>query len=215
MKQWKRWIREDLKGLGFVPGAGGGLLYAILFWFGYHLTYDNTILPGGNFWLVGGEILLTGIVAAAVLAVLFRALSGGFCRTETPTVMPENKCTSTSAPTADAAEYDHEKDGQTATGNERKKEKSGIWRTRYAFFYREKIRVLCALGGNLPAVDPVLAQLVSRAFFPMIAICSSTGISRITGRRIIRWYIHGRWAVWWIWGTRCLAPIRPGRCCTP
>ena len=97
MKQWKRWIREDLKGLGLFLVLAGGLLYAILFWFGYHLTYDNTILPGGNFWLVGGEILLTGIVAAAVLAVLFRALSGGFCRTETPTVMPENKCTSTSA----------------------------------------------------------------------------------------------------------------------
>lgn len=138
MKQWKRWIREDLKGLGLFLVLAGGLLYAILFWFGYHLTYDNTILPGGNFWLVGGEILLTGIVAAAVLAVLFRALSGGFCRTETPTVMPENKCTSTSAPTADAAEYDHEKDGQTATGNERKKEKSGIWRTRYASFIEKK-----------------------------------------------------------------------------
>ena len=76
MKQWKRWIREDLKGLGLFLVLAGGLLYAILFWFGYHLTYDNTILPGGNFWLVGGEILLTGIVAAAVLAVLFRALSG-------------------------------------------------------------------------------------------------------------------------------------------
>ena len=138
MKQWKRWIREDLKGLGLFLVLAGGLLYAILFWFGYHLTYNNTILPGGNFWLVGGEILLTGIVAAAVLAVLFRALSGGFCRTETPTVMPENKCTSTSAPTADAAEYDHEKDGQTATGNERKKEKSGIWRTRYASFIEKK-----------------------------------------------------------------------------
>lgn len=64
MKQWKRWIREDLKGLGLFLVLAGGLLYAILFWFGYHLTYDNTILPGGNFWLVGGEILLTGIVAA-------------------------------------------------------------------------------------------------------------------------------------------------------
>ena len=58
MKQWKRWVREDLKGLGLFLVLAGGLLYAILFWFGYHLTYDNTILPGGNFWLVGGEILL-------------------------------------------------------------------------------------------------------------------------------------------------------------
>ena len=77
MKQWKRWIREDLKGLGLFLVLAGGLLYAILFWFGYHLTYDNTILPGGNFWLVGGEILLTGIVAAAVLAVGCTTLTAG------------------------------------------------------------------------------------------------------------------------------------------
>lgn len=64
--------QRGFKRAGFVPVLAGGLLYAILFWFGYHLTYDNTILPGGNFWLVGGEILLTGIVAAAVLAVLFQ-----------------------------------------------------------------------------------------------------------------------------------------------
>lgn len=214
MKQWKRWIREDLKGLGLFLVLAGGLLYAILFWFGYHLTYDNTILPGGNFWLVGGEILLTGIVAAAVLAVLFRALSGGFCRTETPTVMPENKCTSTSAPTADAAEYDHEKDGQTATGNERKKEKSGIWRTRYASFIEKKYAFFVLWAVIFLLWIPFWLSSYP-GIFPMIAICSSTGISRITGRRIIRWYIHGCWAVWWIWGTRCLAPIRPGRCCTP
>ena len=136
MKQWKRWIREDLKGLGLFLVLAGGLLYAILFWFGYHLTYDNTILPGGNFWLVGGEILLTGIVAAAVLAVLFRALSGNG-RTQAAAVS-ENECTNIHTSTSDAAEQVLEKGGQTATGNERQKEKSGIWRTRYASFIEKK-----------------------------------------------------------------------------
>ena len=39
MEKWKRWIREDLGSLGGAMALLGGLIYGILFWFGYNLTY--------------------------------------------------------------------------------------------------------------------------------------------------------------------------------
>ena len=81
MEKWKHWIREDLGSLGGAMALLGGLIYGILFWFGYNLTYYNTILPEGNFWKLAAQILVTGAAGAALLALLFRLLSGrGDCR---------------------------------------------------------------------------------------------------------------------------------------
>ena len=76
MEKWKHWIREDLGSLGGAMALLGGLIYGILFWFGYNLTYYNTILPEGNFWKLAAQILVTGAAGAALLALLFRLLSG-------------------------------------------------------------------------------------------------------------------------------------------
>ena len=81
------------------------------------------------------------------------------------TVMPENKCTSTSAPTEMRLNMIMRKTVRLQQEMNGRKKSPAFGAPDMLLFIEKNTRSFCALGGNLPAVDPVLAQLVSGHFF--------------------------------------------------